>query len=124
MRDTGKEVWRTYTFPAPANPATTVARRSLENRRRLGLDHGPLRSELNIAYWGTGNPAPGSATCIPATTSIRRPSIALDVDTGKIKGIHQYTPERIWDWDEVSAPLLIDFKRNGRDIQGARASGP
>ena len=45
--------------------------------------------------------------------------IALDVDTGKIRGHHQYHWNDSWDWDEVSAPLLIDVPRNGRDDQGA-----
>ena len=35
-------------------------------------------------------------------------TLALDADTGKIKSYHQYTPHDSWDWDEVSAPLLID----------------
>jgi alcohol dehydrogenase (cytochrome c) len=44
--------------------------------------------------------------------------IALDVDTGKLRGHHQYVPNESWDWDEVSTPLLIDYKRKGRNIAG------
>ena len=44
--------------------------------------------------------------------------IALDVDTGKLRGHHQYHWNESWDWDEVSAPLLIDVQRNGRTITG------
>ena len=44
--------------------------------------------------------------------------IALDVDTGKIRGHHQYHWNDSWDWDEVSTPLLIDFPKNGRAVKG------
>ena len=37
------------------------------------------------------------------TTSV----IGLDVDTGKMKGYHQYHWNDAWDWDEVSTPLMI-----------------
>ena len=45
-------------------------------------------------------------------------TIALDVATGKIKGHFQYHPNDSWDWDEVSPPILVDYKRNGRDVKG------
>jgi alcohol dehydrogenase (cytochrome c) len=44
--------------------------------------------------------------------------IALDVKTGAIRAHHQYHWNDSWDWDEVSAPLLLDFKREGRTISG------
>src|SRR2546425_10968335 len=43
--------------------------------------------------------------------------IALDADTGKIRGHHQYHWNDSWDWDEVSTPLLIDVQRAGRTIK-------
>ena len=43
--------------------------------------------------------------------------IALDVATGKIKGHFQYHPNDSWDWDEVSPPILVDFKRGDRNYQ-------
>src|SRR5207237_2704658 len=43
--------------------------------------------------------------------------MALDVATGKIKGHHQYHQNDSWDWDEVSTPVLMDVKRNGRVIK-------
>ncbi len=35
--------------------------------------------------------------------------LALDVNTGAIKGYHQYHPNDSWDWDEVSPPILVDL---------------
>jgi alcohol dehydrogenase (cytochrome c) len=44
--------------------------------------------------------------------------LALDVKTGKLAGWHQYHWNDSWDWDEVSTPLLVDFKRGTRTIHG------
>jgi len=44
--------------------------------------------------------------------------IALDVATGKMKGHFQYHPNDSWDWDEVSPPILVDYRRDGRTIKG------
>jgi alcohol dehydrogenase (cytochrome c) len=44
--------------------------------------------------------------------------IALDVKDGSIKGHFQYHPNDSWDWDEVSPPILVDFKRGERTIKG------
>jgi len=49
--------------------------------------------------------------------------VALDLDSGKIKGHHQYHQNDAWDWDEVSAPLLIDTEINGRKVKGAVHAG-
>ena len=42
--------------------------------------------------------------------------IALDADTGELRGYHQYHWNGSWDWDEVDAPLLVDIEREGRTI--------
>jgi alcohol dehydrogenase (cytochrome c) len=40
--------------------------------------------------------------------------VALDVSTGKMVGSHQYHQNEAWDWDEVSAPILVDLPaKNG-----------
>jgi alcohol dehydrogenase (cytochrome c) len=33
--------------------------------------------------------------------------------------LHQYTPHDSWDWDEVSAPLLIDTEIDGKPVKTA-----
>src|SRR4029079_8394642 len=52
-----------------------------------------------------------------ATLHIGAP-IARHVPTGRIKGHMQYNPNESWDWDEVSPPILVDYRRNGRTIKG------
>src|SRR6266699_2364106 len=50
-------------------------------------------------------------------------TLALDLDTGTLKGYHQYTPHDSWDWDEVSAPLLIDTEIDGKLVKTATHAG-
>src|SRR5947208_10771011 len=50
-------------------------------------------------------------------------TIAVDVATGKIKGHFQYDPNESWDWDEVSPPILVDFKRGSRTYKGLIDAG-
>jgi alcohol dehydrogenase (cytochrome c) len=45
-------------------------------------------------------------------------TVAIDVATGAIKGHFQYHPNDSWDWDEVSPPILVDYRRNGRTVKG------
>jgi len=40
------------------------------------------------------------------------------VATGKLKGYFQYHPNDSWDWDEVSPPILVDYRRGGRTVKG------
>ena len=45
-------------------------------------------------------------------------TVAIDVATGQIKGYHQYHPNDSWDWDEVSPPMLVDYRRQNRTVKG------
>jgi alcohol dehydrogenase (cytochrome c) len=72
----------------------------------------------NIAYWGTGNPAPWMGDRRPGDNLYTSSTVAIDVATGRMKGHFQYHPNDSWDWDEVSPPILVDYQRNGRTVRG------
>jgi len=72
---------------------------------------------------GTGNPAPWIADDRPGDNLYTDSTIALDIDTGKLRSYHQYTPHDSFDWDEVSAPLLIDTEINGKRVKTATHAG-
>jgi len=44
--------------------------------------------------------------------------VAFNPGTGQIKGHFQYHPTNSWDWDEVSPPLIVDYRRDGRTVKG------
>jgi alcohol dehydrogenase (cytochrome c) len=122
--NSGKEVWRTYTTAAPGEPGgDTWPGDSHKNGGGSVWITGTYDPATNIAYWGTGNPAPWPTEGRDGDNLYTTSTIAVDLDTGKIKGHHQYHQNDAWDWDEVSAPVLIDTKINGRNVKGAVHAG-
>ena len=114
----GREVWRTYTVPGPGEPGNDGW--PGESWRTGGASvwiTGSFDPELNLTYWGTGNPGPWIGDQRPGDNLYTNSVVALDADTGELKAHHQYHHNGSWDWDEVSAPLLIDVERGGRTIK-------
>ncbi len=117
--ETGDELWRTYTIPAPGEPGSETW---LEGGWETGGGSiwvtGNYDPELNLAFWGTGNAGPWAGDARPGDNLFANSVIALDVDSGEMKGYHQYHWNGSWDWDEVSPPMLLDVERGGRTIKG------
>jgi alcohol dehydrogenase (cytochrome c) len=118
--ETGKELWRTYTVPAPGEPGSDTWPKTDQWKTGGGpvWVTGNYDPDTNLAYWGTGNGGPTVGDVRPGDNLYLTSTLALDVATGAIKGYFQYHPNDSWDWDEVSPPLLIDYRRNGRTIKG------
>ena len=122
--ETGAEAWRTYTTAAPGESGgDSWPGETHKNGGGSIWITGTYDPAANLAYWGTGNPAPWPVEERKGDNLYTTSTIALDVDTGKIKGHHQYTPNDAWDWDEVSAPLLIDTEIKGRKVKAAVHAG-
>jgi alcohol dehydrogenase (cytochrome c) len=118
--DSGKELWRTFTVPAPGEPGSETWPKG-DQWKTGGAPvwvTGNYDPETNIAYWGTGNGGPWMGDQRPGDNLYVASTIAIDVATGQIKGHFQYNPNESWDWDEVSPPILVDYQRNGRTIKG------
>ena len=114
---TGSEVWRTHTIPAPGEPGNdTWPGDSWQTGGAAVWLTGHYDPELGLTYWGTGNPGPWIGDQRPGDNLYTNSVLALDVDTGEIRGYHQYHWNGSWDWDEVSTPLLVDVEREGRTI--------
>lgn len=119
--ETGAEIWRTYTIPAPGEPGSETWPKGGDQWKNGGGSvwvTGNYDPESNIAYWGTGNGGPWMGDQRPGDNLYTASTIALNATTGKILGHFQYNPNESFDWDEVSPPLLIDFRRNGQTVRG------
>ena len=115
--ESGAEVWRSHTIPGPGEPGNETW--PGDTWRTGGASiwiTGSFDPELNLTYWGTGNPGPWIGDQRPGDNLYTNSVVAFDADTGELKGYHQYHWNGSWDWDEVSAPLLIDVPRDGRTI--------
>jgi alcohol dehydrogenase (cytochrome c) len=116
--ETGKEAWKTYTIPAPGEPGSdTWPGDSWKTGGAPVWITGSFDPDLGLTYWGTGNPGPWTGDQRPGDNLYTNSVVALDVDTGRLRAHHQYHWNDSWDWDEVSAPLLVDVRRNGRTIK-------
>ena len=118
--DTGKELWRTFTIPAPGEPGSETWPKD-DHWKHGGTPvwvAGNYDPETNLAYWGTGNPGPYIGDQRPGDDLYSCSTLVIDVATGKIKGYFQYNPNDSWDWDEVSPPMLVDYRRNGQTVKG------
>ena len=122
--ESGEEVWKTHTIPAPGEFGNdTWPGDSWRTGGAPVWITGTYDPELNLSFWGTGNPGPWTGDARPGDNLYTNSVIALDVDTGELKGYHQYHWNGSWDWDEVSAPLLIDVETGGRTIKGLVHAG-
>jgi alcohol dehydrogenase (cytochrome c) len=119
--ETGKERWRTYTVPAPGEPGSETWPQGGEQWKTGGAPvwiTGNYDQATNTAYWGTGNGGPWMGDQRPGDNLYVASTVAIDAATGKIKGHFQYLPNETWDYDEVSPPIVVDFKRGGRQVKG------
>ncbi len=118
--ETGKQVWRTYTVPAPGEPGSETWPKGDQWKTGGGSVWvtGNYDPDTNLAYWGIGNGGPWMGDQRPGDNLYTASTVAIDVATGKIKGHFQYHPNDSWDWDEVSPPILVDYQRGDRTLKG------
>lgn len=112
---TGKRAWRFWTVPAPGEPGgDTWAGSSWERGGGSTWVTGTYDPELNLVYWGTGNPGPDyNGKDRPGDNLYTDAVVALDVDTGKLRWHYQFTPHDTHDWDAVHVPVLADIQMGG-----------
>ena len=122
--ETGDEVWKTYTVPGPGEPGHETWKGDAWKTGGASVwIQGTYDPDSNLAYFGTGNGGPWMPDTRPGDNLYATSVVAVDIDTGAIKGHHQYHWNDAWDWDEVSPPLLFDIQRDGRTIPAAVHAG-
>ena len=114
---TGKPLWRFYTIPAPGEKGSETWP-SAEAAARGGAAAwvtGTYDPDLNLVYFGTGNPNPDYYGEERKGDNLYTCSIvALDADTGQLKWTYQFTPHDTHDWDSNHVPVLADIPIAGQ----------
>jgi alcohol dehydrogenase (cytochrome c) len=107
---TGKEVWRHYTVPDKGEPGVeTWGGESYKTGAGTTWVTGSYDPELNLLYWGTGNPGPDwNGDPRPGDNLYTCSLLAVDASTGKRRWHFQFTPHDTHDWDAVHVPMLFD----------------
>lgn len=113
---TGRRVWRFYTTPGPGEPGHgTWSGDSWKYGGATTWVTGSYDPELNLLYWGTGNPGPDFDGKTRLGDNLYSDSvIALDADTGSLKWHFQFVPHDVNDMDSNQIPILIDAEWKGR----------
>jgi alcohol dehydrogenase (cytochrome c) len=117
--ESGEEAWKTYTIPGEGEPGNDTWEGDTWKRGGASVwMTGNYDAETNLTYWGTGNASPWFGDQRPGDNLYTSSTIALDPDTGEMKGHFQYHWNDSWDWDEMNAPMVVDYKKDGNDVQG------
>jgi alcohol dehydrogenase (cytochrome c) len=113
---TGKRAWRFYTIPGPGEPGNdTWAGDSWKTGGASVWVTGAFDPELNLLYYGIGNPGPDYHSESRLGDNLYSDSIvALDADTGKLGWHYQFTPHDVHDWDATEVPILADLTIAGQ----------
>ena len=110
--ETGEEAWRFYTIPGPGEPGheTWGGGDAWKTGGAAVWVTGAYDPELNLTYWGVGNPGPDfNAAQRPGDNLYSDCVVALDADTGELKWYFQFTPGDPYDYDSTQVPVLIDY---------------
>ena len=114
--ETGERRWRFWTVPGPGEPGNETW--GGDSWKRGGASTwitGSYDPELNLIYWGTGNPGPDlDGAPRPGDNLYSDSMLALDADTGELRWYFQFTPHDVHDWDSVADPVLIDVEVDGQ----------
>ena len=113
---TGKRLWRFWTIPEPGEPgSSTWQGDAWKTGGAPTWLTGTYDPELNLLYWGTGNPGPDwNPDSRPGDNLYTCSVVALDADTGKLKWHFQFTPGDDHDWDATEIPVLLDASVGGK----------
>ena len=112
---TGKELWRFNTIPGPGEPGhDTWPGDTWKHGAGSLWVTGSYDPNLNLTYWGVGNPGPDWNPDVRRGDNLYTCSaIALDPDTGTLKWHFQFTPNDGMDWDSAQVPVLVDMQWDG-----------
>ena len=110
--DTGEELWRRRTIPAPGEPGDeTWGGVPFEERRHVGAWMVPSYDPaLNLLYIGTSVTSPAPKFLIGGADLrhlYHNSTLALDADTGEIAWYYQHLNDH-WDLDHPFERLLVD----------------
>lgn len=105
--ETGKTQWKWDSTPPAGTPNATSG--------GMTWMTGTYDPDLNLLYWGTGNPTPVlTGKTRPGDNLYTCSIVALNPDNGKLQWAFQPSPHDTHDWDAVETPVLVDADFRGQ----------
>ena len=115
--ETGARQWRWYTCPEPGTPEAKTWPSDEAAAHGGGMTWGSTTydPELNLIYFGTGNPQPViNGRKRQGDNLFTESIVALNPDTGKLAWYFQSSPHDTHDWDATQTPVLFDGEVGGQ----------
>ncbi len=115
--ETGELQWRWNSEPRQGEPGaeTWPNEEAMSHGGGMTWLTGTYDKELNLLYWGTGNPNPVMAGQGRKGDNLWTCSIvAINPDTGKLVWYFQGSPHDTHDWDNTETPVLFDAEIDGK----------
>ena len=111
----GALLWRADTIPGPDHPDNrTWAGDSWRTGGAASWSTGTYDPDLDLVYWGTGNPGPDWNGDVRMGDNLYSDSVlALNGDSGELDWYFQFTPHDVHDWDAIQIPILADLEFDG-----------
>src|SRR5438477_9352725 len=104
--ETGATQWQWNSTPPTGTPNQTTG--------GMTWMTGTYDPDLNLIYWGTGNPTPVlNGTTRPRDDVYTSPIVAPNPETWKLVWAVQVSPHDTHDWDAVETPVLVDGDFHG-----------
>lgn len=114
---TGTVQWKWFTEPQPGEAGSETWPKDSDAILHGGAMTwmtGTYDPDLNLLYWGTGNPNPVLAgEARPGDNLYTCSIVALNPDTGKLAWYFQPSPHDVHDWDAVETPVVFNAEFNG-----------
>ncbi len=111
---TGKRLWRTYTIPAPGEKGSeTWPGNSASHGGGSTWVKGSYDPELDLVFWGTGNPAPWNPLNRRGDNLYTNSVLALRPKTGEVVWYYQMSPNDPFDYDGVNEWIVADLAVGG-----------
>jgi alcohol dehydrogenase (cytochrome c) len=114
----GKHLWRRYTIPARGEPGNETWPQDSDAWQHGGGSAwitGSYDPELDLTYWGIGNPAPWASQSRPGDNLYTSSVLAIRPKTGEVAWHYQFTPGDAYDYDACWEPILADI-----DVEGVK----
>jgi PQQ-dependent dehydrogenase (methanol/ethanol family) len=71
-------------------------------------------AQLNLIYYGTGNPGPWNPEQRPGDNKWTAGLFARDADTGQARWFYQFSPHDLHDYDGINENVLVDLSLDGK----------
>jgi alcohol dehydrogenase (cytochrome c) len=113
---TGKSLWRTYTIPERGQKGSETWPADKESWKSGGGSTwvtGSYDPELDLVFWGVGNPAPWNPVNRKGDDLYTNSIIAIRPKSGEMVWYYQMTPNDPYDYDGVNELIQADLTIGG-----------